>query len=214
MKNILRIGLTGGIGSGKSTACKIFSELGVPVIDADQISHVLVKKGNAAYSLIRNTFGNDIIMDDGEINRSRLRKLVFNDKESRIKLEKILHPMVYSEIEKQVSKLQSPYCVLCIPLLIETNATDRVDRVLVIDISEKKQEERTYSRDGESRETIAKIIQAQVSRRKRLDAADDIINNDGNIEALREKIIVLDNKYKQIMADSSLIHSESNTGQS
>lgn len=211
MKNILRIGLTGGIGSGKSTACRIFSELGVPVIDADQIAHDLVKKGNSAYTLVINTFGNDIINNDGEINRPGLREIIFNNEKSRKKLESILHPMVYAEIEKQVSRLQTPYCILCIPLLIETNSTNKVDRVLVIDASEKIRLNRAHYRDGDTKNTITKIIQAQSSRDTRLKAADDIINNNGDLDELRKNILLLDNKYKKLASERESTSAECNT---
>lgn len=201
MNQPLRIGLTGGIGSGKSTACEIFRELGVPVIDADLIAHQLIKKDGAAYSVIKKLFGNEIIMENGEINRPLLRKIIFNTPSSRTKLENILHPLVFSEIEKQVSTLNHPYCVICIPLLVETNATDKVDRILVIDADDSKQIERTIQRDKSNKSDVCKIIETQAPRNRRLDAADDIIQNNNDIDSLRAEIQLLHDKYNHIAAN-------------
>ncbi len=196
MAKILRIGLTGGIGSGKSTACMIFAELGVPVIDADQIAHMLSAREQSAYFEITRLFGDKVIRADGELDRAQLRKIVFEDDDARHKVEGILHPLIYNEIDKQVSQLKNNYCIICIPLLIETGATGKVDRILVIDATEKQQVMRASYRDSIDNKTITKIISTQVSRNERLDFAHDIIYNDGDIESLRYQIYKLNDKYK------------------
>lgn len=196
MAKILRIGLTGGIGSGKSTACMIFAELGAPIIDADQIAHMLSAKDQPAYLAITRLFGDKVIRADGELDRAQLRKIVFEDDDARHKVEGILHPLIYNEIDKQVSQLKNNYCIICIPLLIETGATSKVDRILVIDATEEQQVMRASYRDSIDNKTIANIISAQVSRNERLSFAHDIIHNDGDIESLRYQIDKLNDKYK------------------
>ena len=195
MGNILRIGLTGGIGSGKSTACNIFSELGVPVIDADQIAHELTIQGKPAYQAIIGLLGDKIICADGELDRAQLREIIFDDDDIRHKVEGVLHPLIYNEIENQVSLLESNYCIICIPLLIETGATGKVDRILVIDTTEEQQILRASCRDKIDNKTVEKIRRKQVSRDKRLSFAHDIIYNEGDIESLRNQIYKLNDKY-------------------
>lgn len=199
MENLLRIGLTGGIGSGKSTACRIFSDLGVPVIDADQIAHKLTAKGQPAYQAILLAFGHEVIRSDGELDRNKIREIIFDDNTARLKLEGILHPLIYNEIDKQISRIDHGYCIICIPLLIETGATDKVDRILVIDASVEQQIKRASARDGMDQNTITKIINTQVPRNERLKIADDIINNDGDMESLKKQIIDLDGLYKSML---------------
>lgn len=199
MENLLRIGLTGGIGSGKSTACRIFSDLGVPVIDADQIAHKLTAKGQPAYQAILLAFGHEVIRSDGELDRNKIREIIFNDDTARLKLEGILHPLIYNEIDKQISRIDQGYCIICIPLLIETGATDKVNRILVIDASVEQQIKRASARDGMDQNTITKIINTQVPRNERLKIADDIINNDGDMESLKKQIVDLDGIYKSML---------------
>ncbi len=199
MENLLRIGLTGGIGSGKSTACRIFSDLGVPVIDADQIAHKLTAKGQPAYQAILLAFGHEVIRSDGELDRNKIREIIFDDDTARLKLEGILHPLIYNEIDKQISRIDHGYCIICIPLLIETGATDKVDRILVIDASVEQQIKRASARDGMDQNTIKKVINTQVDRNERLKIADDIINNDGDMESLKKQILDLDGIYKSML---------------
>ena len=199
MENLLRIGLTGGIGSGKSTACRIFSDLGVPVIDADQIAHELSAKGQPAYQAILLAFGRGLIRSDGELDRSKIREIIFDDDTARLKLEGILHPLIYNEIDKQVSKLDHGYCIICIPLLIETGATDKVDRTLVIDAPVEQQIKRVSARGGMDQNIITRIINTQVTRNERLRIADDIISNDGDMKSLKKQIVDLDGKYKSML---------------
>lgn len=202
MNKTLTIGLTGGIGSGKSTVCSLFKKLGTPVIDADQIAHYLVSKEQPTLQKIVRIFGPGVLTDEGHLDRIHLREMIFSDPDARKKLEDILHPLVYAEIDNQVKKITSPYVVVCIPLLIETNATDRVDRVLVVDATEDQQLQRASERNNMNKEMINKIIQSQITRKKRLDAADEIINNTGNLHDLERQIEKLHQYYSEIAADS------------
>lgn len=197
---MLRVGLTGGIASGKTTVCNIFSELGVPVIDADQIAHQLVRKGKPVLKQITEKFGNIIIDANGELDRDAIRDIIFNDKNARKILENILHPLIYNEIEKQVSELNAPYCIICIPLLVETCSENKVDRILVIDVPESTQMKRAVLRDDKNTRDVKKIINSQASRDQRLQAADDIIVNDSDISKLRDQISKLNKKYNKLSA--------------
>lgn len=195
---VLKIGLTGGIGSGKSTACEIFSELGVPVIDADVIAHELVKPGMPAFNEIKKIFGTEIISSDGTLDRKIIRDKVFANEIDRKKLENILHPAVYEEISIQVKNINSKYCIISIPLLLETNASKTVDRILVIDVPRELQLERASNRDRTNKSDIDAIIDSQISRKDRLSAANDIVDNKGNINDLRKKICDLHEFYSNI----------------
>lgn len=194
----LKIGLTGGIGSGKSTACEIFSELGVPVIDADVIAHELVKPGMPAFNEIKKIFGTEIISSDGTLDRKIIRDKIFANEIDRKKLENILHPAVYEEISIQVKNINSKYCIISIPLLLETNASKTVDRILVIDVPRELQLERASNRDRTNKSDIDAIIDSQISRKDRLSAANDIVDNKGNINDLRKKICDLHKFYSNI----------------
>ena len=195
---VLKIGLTGGIGSGKSTVCKIFSEFGVPVIDADIIAHSLVRPGMPALEEIAKTFGKELISNDGTLDRKKIRDQIFANDTERKKLENILHPAVYKEISVQVENIISKYCIISIPLLIETDASDTVDRILVIDVPRELQLQRASNRDKTNKSDIKSIIDSQISREDRLAAADDIVNNDGNIENLHRQISGLHEYYSDI----------------
>ena len=204
MKIPLRIGLTGGIGSGKSTACKIFEDLGVPVIDADTIAHELVKSHQPTFKMIIDAFGTDYLGQDGEIDRNKLRTAVFDDETIKKELESILHPIVFEEIEHRISSVKAPYCIICIPLLIETNSIDKVDRVLAIDIPKNLQISRASQRDNVTSSDIEKIAKTQVAGEIRLTYADDILHNDQDIESLRAQIYKLHKHYLALVADSTV----------
>ena len=195
---ILKIGLTGGIGSGKSTACEIFSGLGVPVIDADTIAHNVVKPGMPALQLIIDEFSVNIITKDGCLNRKKLRDRIFINETDRKKLENILHPIIYENISHEAENINFSYCIISIPLLLETGVSDIIDRILIIDVPRELQLARASVRDNASLNDIEGIIQAQVSRDDRLAAADDIINNDGDIKNLCKQIYNLHEFYKSI----------------
>ncbi|HEY9050696.1 MAG TPA: dephospho-CoA kinase [Gammaproteobacteria bacterium] len=192
---MLVIGLTGGIGSGKSTVANIFAEYQVPVIDTDKIAHQLVAPGQAALDEIIQTFGKSILTSNDELDRKKLAAITFNNEKSRIQLEKILHPRIRQEVEKQLSKLNTPYVIIVIPLLTEKGKYDFIDRVLVIDCEESQQINRTLQRDNRSETEINNILRAQASRQERNTIADDIIENTGNMEALRQSVSQLHHYY-------------------
>jgi dephospho-CoA kinase len=198
---VLKVGLTGGLGCGKSTVTSLFADKGVAVLDADLIARELVEPGQSAFNAIVDQFGSDVL-EKGRINRARLRDRVYANREDRLKLEGIIHPLVYRALSDQAKTLASPYCIFAIPLLIETGREDFVDRILVVDCRPDQQYERVRQRDNLDDDAIVRIIQAQASREEKLAAASDIIENTGGIEQLREQVdklhrayLVLANKY-------------------
>lgn len=201
MKAPFRIGLTGGIGSGKSTVAALFAKLGVPVIDADAIARSLVEPGGKAYDQVIALAGRDALSADGTLRRDILRDTVFRDEALRKRLEAILHPLVYAEMEAAVSNITYPYCILTIPLLVETGATGHVDRILVVDVPEDLQIARTVERDGAAGEDVRRIITAQAGRTARLQAAADIIDNSGGPDELEEQVRELHARYLKLAAD-------------
>jgi dephospho-CoA kinase len=191
------IGLTGGIGSGKTEATKLFTELGVPIVDVDIISHELTARGQATLKKIAQAFGQDILNDDGDLNRTALRKKVFANSEARKSLEDILHPAIFNKALEALKKNASaPYQILAIPLLFESHRyLETISRSLVIDSPPEMQIARASKRDGLLDADIQKIMEVQMSRIKRNSLADDLILNDGSIEELRQKIKQLHEKY-------------------
>ncbi len=193
---MLTIGLTGGIGCGKSTAAMLFEECQVPVIDADVIAHDVVKLGETTLDILFKTFGSDIKLADGSLDRDALRSRVFANEAERKQLETIMHPVIREEMQKQVQSLAAPYCVLVIPLLLETGQQDSYDRILVIDCSEETQQRRVLQRPGLTPEQFQSILKTQCSRAQRLAAADDILYNDtDDIQALKQQILALHQQY-------------------
>jgi dephospho-CoA kinase len=198
---MLVIGLTGGIGSGKSTVSQLFESLSVPVIDMDIIAHELTSSGSDTLQLISNQFGNEILFEDGSLNRKKLRQLVFQSEKSRLTLESILHPEIRNKTLERLAQLESvatPYCIVVIPLLAESTKPFPVNRVLVIDTTIEQQLKRTCQRDLIPEQTARDIISAQASRKDRLDIADDVIENNGNIDFLKSKVSELHKKYQSI----------------
>jgi dephospho-CoA kinase len=181
---MLVIALTGGIGSGKSVVSRRFEALGTPVIDADVIAREQVLPGSPGLAEIRSRFGPRVIKSDGSLDRSALRALVFDDPDKRRQLEQILHPRIRRGMEQWLQSLNAPYAVLVIPLLLETGQTTLADRILVVDSPESLQIERVKNRDGLNEARIEQIMAAQIGRADRLAAADDIIENNGSLEAL------------------------------
>jgi dephospho-CoA kinase len=192
---MLRVGLTGGIGSGKSTAAALFAGHGVPVIDADEIARQLVTPGQPAYEQVIRTFGSGIVATNGRLDRDRLRRIVFADPEQRKRLEAILHPLVRREIQRETRRLQAPYCIIVIPLLIEANQRDLVDRVLVIDCDEELQLQRIAGRSQLTEDEIREIVSAQLSRTERLRHADDVILNNTDLGELRANVEARHQRY-------------------
>lgn len=192
---MLKIGLTGGIASGKSTICELFAELGVSIIDADIIARQLVSPGQPTLLLLANTFGDSIINADGSLNRARLRERIFADPLERRQLDAIMHPLVYAEIAASVAKLSSSYCVIVIPLLLETEKSHIVDRILVVDCPEATQLERLMSRNEIGQTEALAMIGSQFTRAQRLAKADDVIDNSGKAGDLAEQVKSLHNFY-------------------
>lgn len=185
---MLKVGLTGGIGSGKSTVGRLFMELGVPLIDADAVAREVVQPGQPALDDIAERFGADALLPDGALNRPRLRTLVFSNPEARHDLERITHPRIRQRICTWLDEQEGPYCILESPLLLETDQRQLVDRVIVVDVPVALQIKRTVERDGVDEAQVRAIIEAQISRTLRLQAADDIISNETTIADLRRQV--------------------------
>ena len=201
--NKLVVGLTGGIGSGKSAAAKLFQNLGVTVIDADIVARKVVQPGQPALQAIVDHFGEDILNAKGDpsLNRQKLRSLIFSNSEHRLWLNNLLHPLIREIMQTAVNESTSSYCIQVIPLLLESGLQDQVDRVLVIDVPKSVQINRVLLRDESSDEEVDKIIQSQISREERLALSDDIITNDSNIDELEKAVNSMNNKYLRIAAD-------------
>lgn len=196
------VGLTGGIGSGKSAAAEAFRALGVDVIDADRLSREVVEAGQPALKEIASHFGDDILTPQGSLDRAALRKIVFSDPIQKSWLEHLLHPLIADLIKLRLNEAGSAYVILESPLLLETEQYKLVDRILVIDASEEQQLARSVRRDGSDVETIRSIIASQIDRDKRSQRADDLILNEGSLELLRENIESLHTYYMGIAAKS------------
>ena len=199
---MLKIGLTGGIGSGKTTVANYFAALGVPVIDADQIARELVAPGQPALQAIVDAFGSAVLDSAGHLDRTRLRAMVFGaDAHAgpRQLLESILHPLIRTEMQRRAQAMTAPYGLLAIPLLVEGGQTDLVERILVVDAPEALQYQRVRQRDNAlPAEEITAILRAQASRQQRLAVADDIIVNDGDLEKLHQQVLILHQFYQRL----------------
>lgn len=197
------VGLTGGIGSGKSSAAALFAELGAEVIDTDAIAHQLTTAGGAAIAPIRAAFGDGVITADGALDRVAMRRRVFSDGQAKLALEGILHPLIRNESARRCTASLGPYVVLVVPLLIESGTyRSRCDRVLVVDCSEETQVRRVMARSGLAAEEVRAIMTTQVSRTQRLAAADDVIDNDGDLAALRAQVERLHRLYLAMAAQA------------
>ena len=192
---MLRIGMTGGIGSGKSTVAALFAARGVPVIDADMIARELVEPGQPALADIVAAFGADVLDADGRLDRARLRTRVFNDAAQRAHLETLLHPRIHAVMAARATAQTAPYVLLVIPLLFEAGQRDLVDRVLVVDVSEAQQRARVAARDQLAPEQINAVLAAQLNREQRIASADDVIDNSGDAVALERQVDMLHRRY-------------------
>lgn len=195
------VGLTGGIGSGKSAAADLFAELGAAIVDTDQIAHALTAPGGAVMAAIRESFGDGVLNGDGALNRPAMRALAFESPEARKRLEGILHPMIRQESERQCLAASAPYVILAVPLLIESGAyRERVHRLCVVDCPEAVQVARVMQRSGLDELQVRAIMAAQASRAERLAAADDVVDNAGSLEALRTQVARLHSGYLALAA--------------
>jgi dephospho-CoA kinase len=195
---MLRVGLTGGIASGKTTVARLFADRGATVIDTDRIAREVVEPGTPALATLVHEFGDGILTDDGHLDRKELRRRLFGNVVARRTIESILHPAILAELQRQASVAPGPYQVYVIPLLVEGGHRNLVDRVLVVDCPEDLQIARLMARDAETREEATRILETQVSRERRLDAADDVIVNDGERRSLAARVEALDRKYREL----------------
>ncbi len=190
------VGLTGGIGSGKSVASGMFAELGAGIVDTDEISRALTAPGGAAIAPIRQGFGAEYVAADGGLDRARMRNLVFDDADAKRRLEGILHPRIRDHMRADVAAARQPYVIAVIPLLFETGVClDLLQRVLVVDCEESEQVRRASARSGLSAQEVRAIMAAQLPRAERLKRADDVLVNDGSIDALRPRVARLHARY-------------------
>ncbi|HYW04352.1 MAG TPA: dephospho-CoA kinase [Gammaproteobacteria bacterium] len=194
----LIIGLTGGIASGKSTVARRFTDRGITVVDADEISRAVVEPGQPALEHIVEAFGPEALDASGCLDRARLREIIFSDPEQRRRLEEILHPAIGAEMARRIAAAPGPYVIMMVPLLAETAGRDRADRVLVVDVPEEVQIMRLVERDGVTAEQARAALDVQASRQQRLDIADDVIRNDGSVDALDRQVEALHRLYLRL----------------
>ncbi len=200
---MLVVGLTGGIGSGKSVVSNIFhQDFNIPIIDADIIVRGLSQTSHVIDAIYKN-LGADFFDKNRVLQRGKLRRAVFSDSKTRYKLEKILHPLVYKEISLKIKSLDADYCIIVVPLLLETKHTDLINRILVVDCTVEEQIQRVMLRDQCNEAHVKAIISTQIDRSERIKLADDVIENHGNIESLKEKIAILHEKYNAISKTTS-----------
>lgn len=192
---MLVVGLTGGIGSGKSTVAELFERLGAGIIDADIVARQVVAPGSQALAAIANRFGDEYLLADGSLNRALLREQIFSNAEEKEWLENLLHPLISENIQKLIDSSKAAYILLVSPLLLETDQHRLVDRILVVDVTEQTQLKRTLERDGGNQSTIQSIMESQMERKQRLANADDVINNEGSLADLDQEVATLHQHY-------------------
>jgi dephospho-CoA kinase len=193
------VGLTGGIGCGKSRAADLFEQLGATVVDTDVISRELTGIGGGAVPAIEQAFGSEYVQADGSMNRAAMRNLVFGDPAAKTRLEAILHPLIRARARSLVEQAKTPYAILVVPLLIETGAyREVVDRVAVVDCDESRQIERVKARSGLTEDEVKAVMATQIDRKRRLEHADDVLNNDSDLNALRSQVERLHERYLTI----------------
>ncbi len=198
-----RVGLTGGIASGKSTVADLFAERGVPVIDTDIIARDVVARGQPALDDIRVRFGENMIDAAGNLDRAAMRKAIFADESARLDLEAILHPRIGEEVRRLADEAGGAYQLIVVPLLVGSPLRHFVDRILVVDCDEDTQVERLLARDAETEAQARRILAAQASREERLEIADDVIDNSGSFEQLEEQVSHLHRRYRRLAVDST-----------
>jgi len=192
------VGLTGGIACGKSTVSGVFSDLGVPVLDADLVARELVAPGQPALAKIVELFGKDMLHADHTLNRTRLRQRIFSHPLERQQLESLLHPLIYQQMWMQAAMLDTIYCIFSVPLLLETGQNAKLQRVLVVDCEPEIQRQRLADRDGCDSDEINQILAAQCDRQTRLAYADDVIHNNGDVSVVTQQVQALHQRYQQL----------------
>ena len=195
------IGLTGGIGSGKSAAGNEFSKLGITVIDADLVAKEAALKNSTAYKNIVDHFGNDILDDFENIDRKKLRDIIFSKPSQKEILESFLHPVITENITNQILSSKSDYTIIMVPLIFETNSMNQYQRILVVDCDEELQISRATKRDNSNKEDIQKILNSQASREERLSIADEVILNNSSIEFLKEEVLKVHKIYMDLVSE-------------
>ncbi len=193
------IGLTGGIGSGKSAAAELFKDIGVDLIDADDLARDSLNINSEGYKLFIEQFGDKYLDRNNNINRELIRKLIFNDPVAKLKLENIIHPIVRSGIQAFITDSKSDYCIIVVPLIFETNSSTLYDRILVIDCDVEIQILRTSKRDNQAKSDIQNIVNKQATREQRLSIADEVILNNGSLDLLKSEVLKMHNKYMEIV---------------
>ena len=202
----LTVGLTGGIASGKSTVCSQLAQLGAGIIDADIIAKVVCQPGFPAYQEIIEKFGSEIVMADGQLDRKALRNIIFNDAQAKVDLETIIHPKVREQLLAQLAKSTHRVTIIAVPLLIEAKMQSLFDRILVVTTSRSQQLARLLQRDGISEQLAKQMIGAQIDDEQRLHYADDIIDNNGDFNALTEQLEKLMKTYQKLAVNNQLTH--------
>lgn len=195
------VGVTGGIGSGKTTVTDLFYQQGIDVVDADVIARGIMDPGSPALKAVHERFGDAALNDDGTLNRAWLRERIFSSPDDKAWLNSLTHPLVREQILQQLNQAQSPYVILSAPLLVENRLTQMCDRVLVVDVTEAVQIERTAKRDQTDAEQVQAIMAAQASREQRLAAADDVLENNAGLEKLPKHVETLHELYLRLAAD-------------
>lgn len=192
------VGVTGGIGSGKTAVTNLFAELGVTIVDADIASRIIVEPGKPALQAIAAHFGAEMLLTDGTLNRAAMRARIFSNVDDKRWLEQLTHPLIGQEIQRQLDDAKSPYAILVSPLLIEGNQHTFCHRILVVDVPEDTQLQRTIQRDNNDAGQVKRIIASQATRAQRLSRADDVIENTGTLDDLRYKVAALHQQYLQL----------------
>lgn len=194
------VALTGGIGSGKSTVANAFAQLGVDVVDADIIARQVVQPGQPALTALHERFGDTVLLQDGSLNRAKLRHIIFNSPTDKLWVNNLLHPLIHAETQRQLALARSAWCLWVVPLLVENGLQHLADRVLVVDVDRETQLTRTMARDNIGRDQAEKILSAQATREARLAVADDIIDNGASPEAVIAHAAVLNQRYLALAA--------------
>ncbi|MGD9152783.1 MAG: dephospho-CoA kinase [Gammaproteobacteria bacterium] len=198
IQNKFVVGLTGGIGSGKSTVAKLFAKLNIDIVDADEIAREIVQPPSELLNKIVIKFGEKFLHGDGSLNRTKMREIIFNDLSAKKWLENLLHPVIYQHMYRQILAVKSPYCIVIIPLLIESHIPYPIDRILVVDSTEEQQIKRIMQRDHASEQAVKDIIKTQATRAERLKIADDVIENTKDEKYLQEQVEILHKLYSRI----------------